>query len=58
MAELCGKEQGVSLSDLLAELDGEDLDRLLEAIALVKRRRITTQRSPDDLWIRASQPDE
>jgi len=51
-AELAGKELGVSLSELLAELDGEDLDRVLEAIAVVKRRRITSAGSPDDLWIR------
>jgi hypothetical protein len=57
-AELYGREQDVSLSELLAELDGEDLDRVLEAIALVKRRPITTHGSPDDLWIRASEPDE
>ena len=40
-AELYGNEQGVSLSELLAELDGEDLDRVLWAIAVVKRRRST-----------------
>jgi hypothetical protein len=57
-AELYGRKQGVSLSELLAELDGEDLDRVLEAIAVVKRRRITSAGSPDDLWIRASEPDE
>jgi hypothetical protein len=57
-AELYGREQGISLSELLAELDGEDLDRVLEAIAVVKRRRITSGVSPDDLWIRASEPDE
>jgi hypothetical protein len=57
-AELYGREQGVSLSELLAELDGQDLDRVLEAIAVVKRRRITSAGSPDDLWIRASEPDE
>jgi hypothetical protein len=57
-AELYGREQGVSLSELLAELDGEDLDRVLEAIALLKRRRSPTQRSPDDLWIRAAEPDQ
>ena len=37
-AELYGHEQGVSLSELFAELDGEDLDRVLEAIAVGKRR--------------------
>jgi hypothetical protein len=56
--ELYGREQGVSLSELPAELDGEDLDRALEAIALVKRRRSANQGSPDDLWIRAAEPDQ
>ena len=42
-AELYGHEQGVSLSELFAELDGEDLDRVLEAIAVGKRRRSTIQ---------------
>jgi hypothetical protein len=56
-AELYGREQGVSLSELLAELDGEDLDRVLDAIAVVKRRRSTIQGSPDDLWIRAAEPE-
>jgi hypothetical protein len=57
-AELYGREQGLSLSELLGELDGEDLDRVLEAIAVVKRRRITSSGSPDDLWIRAAEPDQ
>jgi len=56
-AELHGLEQGVSLSELLAELDGEDLDRVLYPIAVVKQRRITIPGSPDDLWIRAVAPD-
>jgi hypothetical protein len=56
--ELYSREQGVSLGELLAELDGEDLDRVLEAIALVKRRRSANQGSPDDLWIRAAEPDQ
>ena len=56
-AELYGREQGVSLSELLAELDGEDLDRVLEAIAVAKRRRITIPGVPDDLWIRAAEPE-
>ena len=55
-AELYGREQGVSLDELLGELDGEDLDRVLEAIAVVKRRRITSSGSRDDLWIRAADP--
>jgi hypothetical protein len=54
-AELYGREQGVSLSELLAELDGEDLDRVLFAIAVVKRRQIAASGSPDDLWIRAAE---
>lgn len=55
-AELYGvEEEGVSLSELLAELDGEDLDRVLQAIAMVKRRRLTIPESPRDLWIRASE---
>jgi cysteinyl-tRNA synthetase len=45
--ELHGREQDVSLSELLAELDGENLDSVLEAIALLKRRRSTTQGSRD-----------
>jgi hypothetical protein len=57
-AELYGREQGVSLSALLAELDGEDLDRVLEALTLLKRRGSPTQGSPDDLWIRAAEPDQ
>jgi hypothetical protein len=48
----------VLLSELLAEQDGEDLDRVLEAIAVVKRHRIASAASPDDLWIRAYEPDE
>ena len=57
-AELYGREQGVSLNELLGELDGVDLDRVLEAIAVVKRRRITSSGSPDDLWIHAAEPDQ
>ena len=56
-AELYGREQGVSLSELLAELDGEDLDRVLYAIAVLKRRRSASPGSPDDLWIRAAEPE-
>jgi len=56
-AELYGREQGVSLTEMLAELDGEELDRVLHAIAVVKRRRITIPGSPDDPWIRAADPD-
>ena len=49
---------GVSLSELLAELDAEDLDRVLQAIAMVKRRQLTGKKSPTDLWIRAAEPEE
>jgi hypothetical protein len=56
-AELYGRKQGVSLGEVLAELDGEDLDRVLEAIAVVKRRGSAIRGSPDDLWIRAAEPD-
>jgi hypothetical protein len=55
--ELYGREQGVSLSDLLAELDREDLDRVLQAIGMIKRRQLAIRGSPEDLWIRASEPD-
>ena len=47
----------VSLSELLGELDGEAVARVLYAIAVVKRRQNTTQASPDDLWIRAAEPE-
>jgi hypothetical protein len=57
-AELYGREQGVSLSKLLAELDGEDLDRVLYAIAVLKRRQSASPGSRDDLWIRAAEPDQ
>jgi hypothetical protein len=57
-AELYDREQGVSLSELLHELDGEDLDRVLQAIVIVKRRLISIPRSPDDLSIRAAEPEE
>jgi hypothetical protein len=56
-AELYGREQGVSLTELLTELDGEDLDRVLCAITVLKGRRGTSSGSPDDLWIRASEPE-
>lgn len=56
-AELHGREHGVSLSELLAELDGEDLDRVLYALAVVKGRQIASPGSPDDLWIRAAEPE-
>ena len=47
----------MSLSELLGELDGEAVARVLYAIAVVKRRQNTTQASPDDLWIRAAEPE-
>ena len=53
-AELYGREQGVSLSELLAELDDEDLDRVLYAIAVLERRQSASPGSPDDLGIRAA----
>jgi hypothetical protein len=56
-AELYGREQGVTLTELLAELDGEDLDRVLYAIAVVKRPRAGIPGTPDDLWIRAAEPE-
>ncbi len=52
------REQEVSLNELLQELDGEDLDRVLQAIAMVKRRQLTIQESPADLWIRATEPEQ
>jgi hypothetical protein len=55
---LYGRNEEVTLSELLAELDGEDLDRVLQAIAMVKRRRLTTQELPADLWIRAAEPEQ
>lgn len=56
-AQLHGGKQHVALSDLLGELDGEDLNRVLEAIAVLKRRKLGNQASPADLWIRAAEPD-
>jgi hypothetical protein len=55
-ADLYGREQGVSLSEVLGELDGEDLDRVLYGIAVVKRSPIAIPGTPDDLWIRAAEP--
>ncbi|MGZ6588834.1 MAG: hypothetical protein ACXVHX_31715 [Solirubrobacteraceae bacterium] len=54
-AERHGSEQGASLSELLGELDGEDRGRVL--YAMIKRRLTTMQPSPDDLWIRAAEPE-
>jgi hypothetical protein len=52
------EEEEVSLSELLQELDGEDLDRVLQAIAMTKRRQLTSQETPADLWIRAAEPED
>jgi hypothetical protein len=45
-AQLYGAEGDLSLSELIADLDGEDLDRVLQSIAMVKRRRLTIPESP------------
>jgi hypothetical protein len=55
---LYDREQEVSLTELLQELGGEDLDRVLQAIAMAKRRQLMSQESPTDLWIRAAEPEE
>jgi hypothetical protein len=52
------EEEEASLSELLQELDGEDLDRVLQAIAMTKRRQLTSQETPADLWIRAAEPED
>jgi hypothetical protein len=52
--ELYERRERVSLGELLTDLDGEDLDRVLQAIALVKRRPLALGDSPDDLWIPAA----
>jgi hypothetical protein len=49
--------RGVSLTELLAELEDEDLDRVLYAMAVLKGRRSTSSGWPDDLWIRGSEPE-
>jgi len=56
--ELYGNDEGVALRELLVELDGEDLDRVLQAVAMVKRRQVVVEDLPADLWIRAAEPDE
>jgi hypothetical protein len=43
------------LTDALGELDGEDLERVFEAIAAVRNRKLTIDGSRADLWIRASE---
>jgi hypothetical protein len=55
-AQLYGREQNVLLSEVLLELDVEDLDRVLQAIATANRRQVMIGGSPDDLWIRAPNP--
>jgi hypothetical protein len=57
-AELYGRDPEVSLSELPAELDGEDMDRVRYPIAVVKPCRITIPGFPDNLWIRAAEPDQ
>jgi hypothetical protein len=53
-----GSEIPLARIHLLAELEGEDLDRVLQAIAMVKHRRLAIEDLPADLWIRAAEPDE
>lgn len=57
-AELYGREQGVSSANCSPSSTAKTVDRVLEAIAMLKRRRSPTQGSPDDLWIRAAEPDQ
>jgi hypothetical protein len=45
-ADLYGREQGVSLSEVLGELDGGDLDRVPCGIAVVKRSPIAIPGTP------------
>ena len=52
-----GSDRQVSLSELMEHLHGEDLDRVLEAIAIRRRRAIRGASVPTDLWIRAAEPD-
>ena len=52
-----GADQQVSLNELLEHLHGEDLDRVLEAIAIRRRRAVRGAVVPTDLWIRAAEPD-
>jgi hypothetical protein len=47
-------ERDSLLSDALGELDGEDLERVFEAIAAVRNRKLAIDGSRADLWIRAS----
>ena len=43
--------------ELFEQLHGEDLDRVLEAIAIRRRRPFCGVPASTDLWIRASEPD-
>ena len=56
--ELCsGSERQVMLDELVGQLHGEDLDRVLEGIAIRRRRPFRGKTAPTDLWIRAAEPD-
>lgn len=50
-------ERPVTLAELLEHLHGEDLDRVLEAIAIRRRRAFRGVTAPTDLWIRAAEPE-
>jgi hypothetical protein len=55
-AKLAEGEECFRLIELLAELDGEDLDRVLQAVAMVRRRQLSAQEWSADLWRRAANP--
>lgn len=52
-----GDEREVTLNELLDQLHGEDLDRVLEGVAIRRRRAFRGVAAPTDLWIRAAEPD-
>jgi len=52
-----GDEREVTLNELLEQLQGEDLDRVLEGVAIRRRRAFRGAAAPTDLWIRAAEPD-
>ena len=52
-----GSERKVTVDELLEQLHGEDLDRVLEAIAIRRRRGFRGVTAPTDLWIRAAEPE-
>lgn len=52
-----GDEREVTLNQLLEQLRGEDLDRVLEGVAIRRRRPFRGTAAPTDLWIRAAEPD-